>query len=127
MIVDFTSADWVEIPHMNGGEGSVFAKMSVTEDTRIVITRIPSGSSIGKDTRIVITRIPSGSSIGKHLQSSGDDVNYVLAGKGKAICDGIEEKLTPGMCHICPKGHEHSIVNDGKEDLILFTTVPIPH
>ena len=110
MIVDLTSADWVEIPHMNGGEGSVFAKMSVTEDTRIVITRIPSGSSIGK-----------------HLQSSGDDVNYVLAGKGKAICDGIEEKLTPGMCHICPKGHEHSIVNDGKEDLILFTTVPIPH
>ena len=95
---------------MNGGDGSVFAKMSLTENTRIVLTRIPPGSSIGK-----------------HIQSSGDDVNYVLDGRGKAICDGKEESLVPGVCHICPKGSEHCIINDGKEDLILFTTVPIPH
>ena len=98
MLIDFSTSEWTEIPHMNGGEGSVLAKMA---------------------------RIPPGSSIGKHIQSSGDDVNYVLEGKGKAICDGKEEILFPGVCHVCPKGSEHSIVNDGDTDLILFTTVPI--
>lgn len=95
---------------MNGGGGSVFANMVMTEDTRIILTRIPPGSSIGK-----------------HIQSTGDDVNYVLEGEGKAVCDGKEEILSPGVCHVCPKGSEHSIVNDGEADLILFTTVPMPH
>lgn len=80
-----------------------------------------------EDTRIILTRIPPGSSIGEHIQSTGDDVNYVLEGEGKAVCDGKEEILSPGVCHVCPKGSEHSIVNDGEADLILFTTVPMPH
>lgn len=80
-----------------------------------------------EDTRIILTRIPLGSSIGKHIQSTGDDVNYMLEGEGKAVCDGKEEILSPGVCHVCPKGSEHSIVNDGEADLILFTTVPMPH
>lgn len=110
MRIDFDTSDWIEIPHMNKGIGSVFAKITVTENTRIVLTRIPAGSSIGI-----------------HTQISGDDVNYVIEGKGKAICDGKEEILSPGMCHVCPKGCEHSIINDGETDLVLFTTVPIPH
>ena len=109
MHIDFESSGWMEIPRMNGGEGSVFAKMAVTEDTRIVLTRIPPGSSIGL-----------------HRQTSGDDVNYVLEGTGKAVCDGKEETLAPGACHVCPKGSEHTIINDGEDDLVLFTTVPIP-
>ena len=80
-----------------------------------------------EDTRIILTRIPPGSSIGKHIQSTGDDVNYMLEGEGKAVCDGKEEILSPGVCHVCPKGSEHSIVNDGEADLTLFTTVPMPH
>lgn len=92
------------------GGGNVFANMVMTEDTRIILTRIPPGSSIGK-----------------HIQSTGDDVNYVLEGEGKAVCDGEEEILSPGVCHVCPKGSEHSIVNDGEADLTLFTTVPMPH
>lgn len=108
MHIDFESSGWMEIPRMNGGEGSVFAKMAVTEDTRIVLTRISPGSSIGL-----------------HRQTSGDDVNYVLEGTGKAVCDGKEETLAPGVCHVCPKGSEHTIINDGEDDLVLFTTVPI--
>lgn len=80
-----------------------------------------------EDARIILTRIPPGSSIGEHIQSTGDDVNYVLEGEGKAVCDGKGETLSPGVCHVCPKGSEHSIVNDGEADLILFTTVPMPH
>lgn len=37
------------------------------------------------------------------------------------VCDGIEELLTAGKCHVCKKGSEHSIVNTGDEDLVLLT------
>lgn len=50
-------------------------------------------------------------------------MNYVLSGTGKAICDGKEESLAPGTCHICKKGSEHSIVNTVEEDLVLLTVV----
>ena len=53
----------------------------------------------------------------------GDDISYVLSGNGKATCDGEEEILSPGTCHICTKGSEHSIENTGDEDLVLLTVV----
>ena len=55
--------------------------------------------------------------------NTGDDINYVLSGTGKAICDGQEELLSAGTCHICKKGSEHSIANIGDEDLVLLTVV----
>lgn len=41
----------------------------------------------------------------------------------KAVCDGQEEILSAGICHICKKGSKHSIVNIGDEDLVLLTVV----
>ena len=29
------------------------------------------------------------------------------------------QKCSNGVCHYCPKGSEHSIINTGKEDLML--------
>ncbi|MBQ2485790.1 MAG: cupin domain-containing protein [Candidatus Methanomethylophilus sp.] len=106
MRMDFGSMEEVTIPHMNGGEGSIIARMYNDDHSRIIYTRIPAGSSIGI-----------------HRQESGDDINYVLEGKGMAVCDGQEEPLFPGVCHICPKGSSHTIVNDGDSDLVLFTVV----
>ena len=54
---------------------------------------------------------------------ASDDINYVLAGTGKAVCDGKEELLTTGTCHICKKGSSHSILNTGETDLVLLTVV----
>ena len=107
MLIDFNNMDSAMIPNMNGGDGSVVAKMTVNE--------------IG---RFIFCRIPVGASIGKHLQNTNDDINYVISGTGIAVCDGKEEALVPGVCHICPKGSEHSIINTGTEDLVIFTTVP---
>ena len=44
-----------------------------------------------------------GGSIGLHKHETSDDINYVLSGIGKAICDGKEEILRKGTCHICKK------------------------
>ncbi len=31
--------------------------------------------------------------------------------------DGEYEKLEAGMCHYCPKGHTHSLMNDSDAEL----------
>ena len=73
--------------------------------------------------KIIPCVIHKGGSIGVHKHETSDDINYVLSGNGKATCDGEEEILSSGTCHICKKGSEHSIENTGDEDLVLLTTV----
>lgn len=58
-----------------------------------------------------------------HEHKTSDDINYVLSGKGFAVCDGEKEKLESGVCHICKKGSNHRIVNTGNNDLVLLTIV----
>ena len=106
MVIDFNEIQEATMPGMNDGSGTMTAKMYHDEKYRIVPTRIHPGGSIGV-----------------HTQSSGDDMNYIISGEGKAICDGTEELLKPGVMHICPKGSCHSIINTGREDLVMLTIV----
>jgi mannose-6-phosphate isomerase-like protein (cupin superfamily) len=106
MLIDFNDIKEMTIPGMSNGTGTMTAKMYMDEKGKIIPTKIHSGGSIGK-----------------HRQDSGDDINYVLSGIGKAVCDGVEEELRPGCCHICRKGSEHSIINTGEEDLEILTIV----
>ena len=106
MHIDFNEIDSVTFPGMNNGTGTMSARMYNNDSYRIIPTMIHPGSSIGT-----------------HIQDSGDDLNYIISGMGKAICDGIEEELKPGVMHICPKSSEHSIINTGEEDLVMLTIV----
>ena len=108
MRIDFGAIPAVTMLGMNGGTGDMTVRM--VNDDRY---------------RIVHTVIHPGGSIGIHAQTSGDDLNYILSGTGKAVCDGAEEELHPGVMHICPKRSEHSIVNTGAEDLVLLTIVAV--
>lgn len=78
---------------------------------------------IDKSGKIIWSVLPKGSSLGLHIQKTSNDVNFVVSGEGKAIDNGAEETLKAGDVHYCPKGHEHSIINTGSEDLVLFTVV----
>lgn len=106
MLIDFNSIDKMTFPGMNGGTGTMTASMYNDEKYRIIPSRIHAGGSIGL-----------------HEQTSGDDLNFILSGKGKALCDGKEEELVPGVLHLCPRGSSHSIVNTGSEDLVMLTIV----
>lgn len=107
MLIDFNKLPEFQGEKMNGGEGSVFAKMYNDPMNRIIVSRLPKGSSIGT-----------------HTHTTGSDINFVVSGIGEAVCDGVPEHLTAGTCHYCPKGSSHSITNAGEEDLVLFTVVP---
>ena len=106
MLIDFNAKEEITIPGMNNGTGMMSAKMYMDEQGKIIPCSIHPGGSIGL-----------------HKHETSDDINYVLSGTGKAICDGQEEFLSAGVCHICKKGSEHSIVNTGDEDLVLLTVV----
>lgn len=106
MLVDFNTIKEITIPGMNSGTGQMTAKMFMDSGGKIIPCKIHKGGSIGI-----------------HKHETSDDINYVLAGTGKAVCNGEEESLTAGCCHICKKGSEHSIVNTGDDDLVLLTVV----
>lgn len=104
--VDFGSLEEVIVNGMNGGAGKMSVRMFFDGRRRIIETRMPPGSSIGD-----------------HLQTTGDDVNFVVEGTGTAFCDGTEETLRPGTCHVCPRGSRHSIINTGATELVLWTVI----
>ena len=106
MLINFNSINEITIPGMNNGTGEMTAKMHMDDGGKIIPCKIHKGASIGN-----------------HKHETSDDINYVLSGTGKAVCNGQEEILTAGCCHICKKGSEHSIINTGDEDLVLLTVV----
>lgn len=58
-----------------------------------------------------------------HMYETSDVINHVLNGKSKAICNGQEEILTAGICHIRKKDSENGIINTGSDDLAMLTVV----
>ena len=106
MLINFNEIPERSAPGMNNGTGEMTAKMFMSENGKIIPCRIHAGGSIGK-----------------HKHKTSDDINYVLSGTGKAICDGEVEVLAAGCCHICKKGSEHSIINTGNDDLCMLTIV----
>lgn len=106
MRFDFNALEAVTLPGLNGGTGTMTARLCPWQGGKLITCAIHPGGSIGL-----------------HAHPTSDDVNYVLAGEGTAECGGAEEPLSPGVWHVCPKGASHSIRNTGNEDLVLLTVV----
>ena len=106
MLIEFNEMAGRTITGMNGGDGEITAKMFADQQGKIIFCCIHPGGSIGL-----------------HIHKTSDDINYVISGTGLATCDGNDEVLTAGSCHICKKGSQHSIMNTGSEDLVLLTVV----
>ncbi|MDU7151487.1 MAG: hypothetical protein E6312_05385 [Peptoniphilus grossensis] len=68
MLIDFNKIKEMTGPGMNNGTGQMTARMYMSEKGKIIPTRIHPGGSIGL-----------------HVQNSGDDINYIISGTGKAI------------------------------------------
>ena len=54
----------------------------------------------------------------------GDSESDILAGKADFIYDDGTETVEAGGCHYCPKGHGHSMINNGTDDIVFFAVVP---
>ncbi len=108
MIFDFTKEKFVCKPNFKGGEKHYDVKMH--DDG---LNKIMNG------------KLVSGASIGLHTHEVDSEIIFILSGKGKVLFDDGEERVEAGQCHYCPKGHSHSLINDGEEDLIFYAVVPV--
>ncbi|NLU23673.1 MAG: cupin domain-containing protein [Clostridiales bacterium] len=107
MLIDFTAVPQAVVPHFKGGDKEALVRKYEDENGKILILTLQPGASIGP-----------------HLHDTSSEMIYVLSGQGTVTGDGAPENLFPGRCHYCPKGHGHSIRNDGTEDLVMFAVVP---
>lgn len=107
MIINFHELIETRIPEFKGGKGDTIARMKV--------------DALGK---IMYGRLEPGSSIGMHKHVANSEVIFILSGKADFIYDNTTETTEAGGCHYCPKGHSHSMINNGIEDLIFFAVVP---
>lgn len=85
MLINFNDEKEMTFPCMNNGTGMMTAKMFIDNGGKFITCSIHKGDSIGT-----------------HRHETSDDINYVLSGEGKAICDGIEETLSAG-CYLSAK------------------------
>lgn len=95
------------LEHFKGGEGCTIAKMFVDDLNRIMLGRLQPGCSIGM-----------------HTHDTSSEIIYVLEGVGTTILDGVTETLLPGHCSYCRKGSTHTLINQGKDDLVFFAVIP---
>ena len=107
MTLDLENMPLQELPHFKGGEGIAQAKMHVDD--------------MGK---IVLLTLPVGVTVGVHTHEDSCEIIRFLSGTGIMIDDGAELPITPGMCHYCPKGHSHGIINNGTEPLTMWAVIP---
>ena len=107
MIIDFNKIENSVIPKFKDGTGEFSVHMYT--------------DNLGK---IMLGKLEPGSSIGMHTHEGNSEIIYVLKGCGKVLFDDAEEKVSEGLCHYCPKGHSHSLINDSDDTLLFFAVVP---
>ncbi len=107
MIIDLKNVKTTVLPNFYGGEESLSAKMFTDSKNKILHGTLESGASIGV-----------------HTHETSSEIIYILEGRGKVLYDGEYEQIEKGMCHYCPKGHSHSLINESESDLVFFAVVP---
>lgn len=106
MRFDLDRIEEIRIDNFKGGKGHVVARMGINGNEKYMIFRLPVGSTIGK-----------------HKHETNMEVQFYIAGKGIVYCDGKEEIVGPGICHVCPKGSTHEVINTGDEDIVMYCSV----
>lgn len=107
MNINFKDVKVETIENFKGGEKAAKMQFYVDENNRIMRGCLVPGASIGL-----------------HTHTTNSETMYIIQGNGKVLCDGEFSPVAAGDVHYCPKGHEHSLINSGTEDLIFFAVVP---
>lgn len=107
MIINFEQMEEKRLPEFKGGAGELIAKMHTDDLSKILYGRLEPGSSIGM-----------------HTHETNSEIIYILSGTASILYDEENEELAAGGCHYCPKGHSHSMSNQGEQDLVFFAVIP---
>lgn len=108
MKIDFQNLEESVLPNFKGGLKEFRVRMYSDECNKVMMGRLVPGASIGM-----------------HRHDAGSEIMFITKGSGFVIFDGEEIRLSAGDAHYCPKGHSHSLVNDGGSDLEFSAVVPV--
>ena len=106
-MIDFKHMPDTVLPHFKGGEETFFARFAGDASCKILYGRLPAGATIGL-----------------HTHEDTAEIIFFLSGTGKMLLDGEEETIGAGLCHYCPKGSTHSMINEGDEEITFYAVVP---
>ncbi len=107
MIIDFDKIEEQRLAHFKGGEQETAARMYYDGANRIMKGCLAPGASIGL-----------------HTHDTSSEVIFITRGQGAVLYDGERHAVREGLCHYCPKGHSHSLINDSAADLEFLAVVP---
>ena len=104
----FDKMDDTVLEHFWGGEGTFVAK--IFNDG---LNKILKGT------------LAPGASIGEHVHEGTSEIIFIFSGEGTVLHNGTAERIRATDCHYCKKGESHSLINDGKYDLVFYAVVPV--
>lgn len=106
MLIHLSKIEETAAEHMLGGDGTIYLRRFMDDAGKIMLVRVQPGCSIGM-----------------HTHETSSEICYILSGHAKVLYDGEVLPLDPGVVHYCPKGHAHSVFNDGAEEMQMYCVV----
>jgi mannose-6-phosphate isomerase-like protein (cupin superfamily) len=79
----------------------------------------------GPKSQLVLMSLREGEEIGLEVHD-GDQIIYVVGGKGVVVLDGLKNEIEKGSIVFVPAGVRHNVVNTDDEALKLFTIYAPP-
>ena len=76
--------------------------------------------------QLAVMSLKPGEDIGLETYVETDQFICVEEGNGKAILDGLEYELKPGLAIVIPAGTEHNVINTSSTKALKLYTVYIP-
>jgi mannose-6-phosphate isomerase-like protein (cupin superfamily) len=80
----------------------------------------------GKKSQLVLMSIPAGEEIGSEVHPETDQILFVVDGEAKAVVNGQTTEVEEDGVVFVPAGARHNLINDGDEELKLFTVYSPP-
>lgn len=81
----------------------------------------------GKYSQLVLMSIKPGDDIGVEVHEAVDQFFRIEQGSGKVVINGVEHPVKDAFAFIVPAGAEHNVINDGTEDLKLYSVYSPPN
>jgi len=107
-------SDTLEVPglveeHCHGGKGSVLFRRL-----------LDNSAFAGMVDFVDFTVIPPGSTIGEHGHHGNEEMYLIVSGEPLMTVNGESRRLARGAVSVVHSGQRHQLVNDTKEDVVIF-------
>jgi len=78
-----------------------------------------------KNSQLVVMSLKPGEEIGEETHDL-DQFIRVEKGEGRAVLDGAEKEIKEDYAVVIPAGTRHNVINDGEEEMKLYTIYSPP-